>query len=106
MLRLVKLQQNFNNRYSTKSSKKVLRTYNPENPLSFKKWCFTICKGETPAYMFLENPLLTEYSLLMDKYKMGYETIENMDYGEFLELVNYTANVNEFINKQQSKNIK
>jgi hypothetical protein len=53
--------------------------------------------------MFLTNPLLTEYTLLMDKYKMSYTEIENMNYGEFLELVNYTANINEYINKQQSR---
>lgn len=57
--------------------------------------------GQKPAFMFLYNPFLTEYTILMEKYKLQYSEIENMPYDEFLELVNYCCNINELINKKQ-----
>lgn len=35
---------------------------------------------------------------------MSYSEIERMDYDEYLELINYVANINEYINQQHSKN--
>lgn len=38
--------------------------------------------------------------MLMDKYHLSYTEIENLQFDEFLELVNYCANINEYQHKK------
>ena len=102
-LHLVRWFKIFYKRFAIKSNRRVLTTYNPNNPLSFKKWCKAVCDGANPAFMFLSNPLLSEYTMLMDKYHLSYTEIENLLYDEFLELVNYCANISEYQYKKSQQ---
>jgi hypothetical protein len=50
--------------------------------------------------MFLVNPMLTEMLMVSEKYHISPLDVEEIDYEEFIEIVNYTANMNEIQQKQ------